>query len=362
MIIILSLAFIGLTAYHDNALKEEAMAEAYLKKIWIASDWTEGVYRDIAFCFVEMADGKCEGELVRYDLFPFKREGKVFAGTLYNNAAECRFIDFYKRTGTVTFTFVNENEIEVIMIYDDGEVIQSRTFRPYNIKDLEYFILQEEQTVQVDLEFWGSVYFVAGIDTGSNKPRPRAYLVNENYDILHQFESAFYRSGEEIYDAVFEDVNGDGLTDVTVFTHFVDMDGVVKEEMPYVSWLFLQSNNGIFDLETECFHQEEGQETGLSAEDKGVEVAGAKAWRRYPYINPVDGNVGFVTSHKNENPENSVPEELTEELLTALQNNTLRTMWQKYPQSMTSDGEIEVTYYTYVSNGNYIWGTPFLDY
>ncbi len=28
----------------------------------------------------------------------------------------------------------------------------------------------------------------------------------------------------------------------------------------------------------------------------------------------------------------------------------------------TSDGEVEVTYYTYVGNGNYVWGERFLDY
>lgn len=257
-IIVLALVLIILIAYRDNFLSKKAMEEAYLKKIWIASDWTEGFYQDIAFCFVEMTDGKCEGELVRNDIYPFRREGKVFSGMLHNHVAECRFIDFHKRTGMVTFTFVNINEIEVIMNYDDGEVVDSRTFRPYNIRDLEDFILQEEQTIQVDLEFWGNVYFVAGIDKGvSDKPIPRAYLVNENYDILHQFESAFYRSGEEIYDVVFEDINGDGLTDAIIYTHFVDMNGVVKEDMPYVSWLFLQSDNGMYELEEERFNPEE---------------------------------------------------------------------------------------------------------
>lgn len=218
----------------------------------------------------------------------------------------------------------------------------------------------------------------------------------------------------------------------------------------------------------------------------------AKAGRRYPYVNPIEQNVGFLaqkdilTSHENENPENSVPEELTEELSTALQNKTLEAYvaeisaeyvllqeneimqyirkdtsgvlesfyyeyieggeeWflfgrdndiivrqkidnEKYPYcyykfpceggvyggalraygknedyyfiswedddyllvtkraegqvnglavyqmygyaligwilglEKTSDGEVEVTYYTYVGNGNYVWGERFLDY
>ncbi len=237
---------------------------------------------------------------------------------------------------------------------------------------------------------------------------------------------------------------------------------------------------------------EESHESGKIASDARVGMVNTKAGRRYHHTNPIDQNVGFlsrrdfVTSHENENPENSVPEELTEELSTALQNNTLEdyiagisaeyvllqedeimqyirkdtsgvlesfyyecveggeewflfgrdndiivrqkidneeypycyykfpcegrvygaalraygknedyyfiswedddyllvtkraegqvnglAVYQMYGYALigwilglekTSDGEVEVTYYTYVSNGNYVWGERYLDY
>ena len=52
-----------------------------------------------------------------------------------------------------------------------------------------------------------------------------------------------------------------------------------------------------------------------------------KARRRYPYTDPIEVNTGFLSCEdycgKNENPENSVPEEMIQALSTALQNNTL---------------------------------------
>ncbi len=237
---------------------------------------------------------------------------------------------------------------------------------------------------------------------------------------------------------------------------------------------------------------EESRESGKIASDVRVGTDDTKAGRRYHHTNPVDQNVGFlacrdiVTSRENENPENSVPEGLTKELSTALQNNTLEdyaagisaeyirlqegeimqyvredtsgvlesfyyeyaeggeewflfgrdndmivrqkidneeypycyykfpcegrvygaalraygknedyyfiswedddyllvtkraegqviglALYQMYGYALigwilglekTSDGEVEVLYYTYVSNGNYIWGEHFLDY
>lgn len=92
--------------------------------------------------------------------------------------------------------------------------------------------------------------------------------------------------------------------------------------------------------------------------------ADAGAGRRYPYTNPVDQNVGFL-ARENENPENSVPEELTEELSTALQNNTLEDYVaeisaeyvllqeneiMQYIRKDTS-GVLESFYYEYIEGG-----------
>lgn len=261
MIIILSLVFISLIAYRDNVLKEEVMEEAYLKKIWIASDWIEEVYKDIYFSFDKIEDQKCEGGFGTGGIYRIggsyhlRGADNRFSGIVDGNTAECQFIDYEGRTGSMAFIFVNDNEIEASISYDGEDTTERKTFRPYNIKDIDYLTLQEEPVVQVELKHWGSVYFVAGIERGSDKPRPRAYLVNENHDILCAFEPAWFHVGSKIYDIVFKDVNEDGLEDAVISTCFVD-DGIEAEGMPHVHWLFLQTVNW-FKLETVWFDSEE---------------------------------------------------------------------------------------------------------
>jgi len=265
--VILSLVLISLTAYRDNALREEAMAEAYLNKIWIASDWTGEAYRDIYFYFNKIADKKCEGGfkmgIYRIGGGDYLRSTvNRFTGIIDGKTAECRFIDYGGRTGSMEFTFVNDNEIEAAISYDGEDTTERKTFRPYNIKDIDYLTLQEEPAVQVDLDYWGSVYFVAGIksEEGNTWPRPRAYLVNENYDILYEFNTAF-QVGLKIYDVDFKDVNGDGLEDVVISTYFAN-NGIEAEGMPHLYWLFLQSDTGMFELETAWTDQEEPESGG----------------------------------------------------------------------------------------------------
>lgn len=116
---------------------------------------------------------------------------------------------------------------------------------------------------------------------------------------------------------------------------------------------------------------EENRESGLIANDEGVDTSDTEAGRRYPYTNPIYGNVGFlarrdiVTSRENENPENSVPEELTQALSTALQNDTIEDYMagisaeyvllqedeiMQYIREDTS-GVLESFYYKYIEGG-----------
>lgn len=262
MIIILSLAFIGYIAYQDNVLREEAMAEAYLNKIWIESDWAGETYKGFYFSFNKIEDPKCEGGLGTGDLYNIYGGSYLwgaeynFSGTLHGNAAECRFVDCEGATGSMAFIFVNDSKIEATISYDGEDITEKKTFRPYNIKDIDDLTLQEESTVQVDLDHWGPVYFVAGIksEEGNRWPRPRAYLVNGNLDVLCEFESTF-QVGSKIYDVVFKDINGDGLKDAVVSTCFVYY-GIEAEGTPHIHRLFLQTDNW-FKCETAWIDPEE---------------------------------------------------------------------------------------------------------
>ena len=248
-IIVLALVLISLIAYRDNALKEKAMAETYLKKIWIVSDWSDEVYRDTYFSCNKIVDQECEGGFGIGGIYHIFGDSYLwgaeysFSGTLHGNTAECQFGDCDGVAGSVTFSFINENEIEAAISHEGEATTERKTFRPYNIKDIDSLMLQEELTVPVDMDYWGEIYFVAGkiSEEGNTWTRPRAYLVNENYDILCEFCGSFY-VGSRIYDVIFNDVNGDGLEDAVISTCFVDYNGIEQEGMPHMHWLFLQTD------------------------------------------------------------------------------------------------------------------------
>lgn len=366
IIIILSLVLVIFSGYRDRARQEEAMAEVYLNKIWIADGWPAGDYREFYFCFDQMADGKCEGGFeegffrTMCGADCFRSIANPFSGTIDGNAAECRFTDRMGRTGNMAFVFVNENEIEAAISYDGEGTPERKTFRPHHIRDVDAFTLQDELTTQVELEYWGSVYFVAGIDRGvSDKPHPGAYLVNENGDILCDFRASFH-VGSAVYDAGFRDVNGDGLTDVIISTHFVDWNGVVEEEMPCIGWLFRQSADGTFELsgtrysglKSVGFGLGKDSKSWFSVKEAGERETGTKVPRRYhPYTNSVVASVGFLarkditTAHVEENPENSVPEELIQALSEALENNDIEEYAAEISAEYVPMQENEIMHY-----------------
>lgn len=61
MVVVLLLYLLCGIARHDNFRREEAMAEMYLRKIWVAGDHTGGYYGGISFCFLKMRNRKCQG-------------------------------------------------------------------------------------------------------------------------------------------------------------------------------------------------------------------------------------------------------------------------------------------------------------
>lgn len=266
-VVVLLFVLICGIAQHDNDRMEEAM-EVYLNKIWIASDWTGEYYDEISFCFLEIEDGKCQGGLEPDRVCNINKcfqieEGNliwnsnnVFSGIIRGNTAECQFTDRRNRTGSMMMTFLNANEIEVTIRYvSRGKVIlETKTYRPYNISDMKNFTLQEEQPLRGELDPEGKVYIAAGVHHWTNglaflrdEPYAEAYLVNENRDVLDIIEfKAEYHVGVKIDDIIINDANEDGLEDVVISTCFVEND-MEMEGMPHIHWLFLQSDMGMFE-------------------------------------------------------------------------------------------------------------------
>ncbi len=254
-------------AYRDNDRWLETMPEMYLKKIWVASDHTGEYYDEFSFCFLEIRDGICRGGLqpdrvCRVSECFQMEEGNlvwndtnVFSGTIHGNIAECQFTDRWNRTGSMKITFINEDEIEVTMWYGKS-MAETKTYRPYHISDMPYFVLQAEKSFSGELASGEKAYVAAGIHQWKNakaflrdEPFVEAYLVNENQEILDIIKfRAEYHLGIKIDDIFVDDVNGDGLEDVIISACFIDNDTEMEMEgMPHIHRLFLQSDLGLFE-------------------------------------------------------------------------------------------------------------------
>lgn len=284
-VVVLLLALICGIARHDNDREEEtiAMAEMCLKKIWVASDYTGGYYNGISFCFWEVEDGKCQGGFSPEGICQISEcfqteEGSqiwntrnIFSGMVRGNTVECRFTDHRGKTGSMTVTFLNENEVEAAISYDKKDIVERKTFRPYHISDIENFIIQEEQASGVELDSWGNVSIAAGVyDRGDTPPALGAYVVNENHDILYEFiPYAVFHMGAKADGIVFWDVNEDGLVDVVIGTCFTD-NGMEMKGMPHMNWLFLQSDKGTFEIDSAWVAEEDSIMGDASDAEEGT--------------------------------------------------------------------------------------------
>jgi len=97
-------------------------------------------------------------------------------------------------------------------------------------------------------EKWGKVKIVVG-RKDSNKSSPIAVMVNEQNEILYDFDAS-YKSGTVIEEVNIADGNGDGLQDVEIVTYFFDNDGVATDMEP-LRWPFYQDAEGTFYLKGE---------------------------------------------------------------------------------------------------------------
>ena len=86
---------------------------------------------------------------------------------------------------------------------------------------------------------WGKVFFVAGYYV-HNRTLPAVFITDEKGDILYDFRAP-YQNGIEIYNVTVEDLNGDGLLDVTV-----SLDNMPES---LLHWYFYQLETGLFMLE-----------------------------------------------------------------------------------------------------------------
>lgn len=214
-----------------------------MKKVWVVDGMENGdiYFGPFSFCITDMQRGMIMGQY-RYNGIATweydERDGKgEFTGKIRNGRVECSFQSEDGNEADLILTSWGNMrvEAEVGCLRNGDEWQYSREsketyrFRPYNLSDVENITVLEEHSFEMELNSWGHIRFVAArIDNrGLGRYYPATYLTDIEGNVLYRFGSNEYTAGEEIYDVVIEDINGDGLKDIGVITWFslIDKNG-----------------------------------------------------------------------------------------------------------------------------------------
>ena len=234
----------------------------YLKKIWVVKSWDGGAYEGFSFFISKIENGKIQGrfsinQVANPDFYFYRLESSIYlgdlSGTVDNGVAECKFSDKAGNRDNVKLVFKENDKIDVTIKftnkskdYEDLSLDGKYSFRPYKLTDYENFIRFKAHSFEVELDSWGSVFFVSGKSDNGIVAHPVAFLTNEYGDILYAFGAPF-QTGTEIKEASVKDINRDGLKDIKIITGFNE-----DPDIEPIEWIFLQKENGSFynsDLE-----------------------------------------------------------------------------------------------------------------
>jgi len=126
----------------------------------------------------------------------------------------------------------------------DADIAQYINLADANIANISEFIDPLKiKAMTVDLDSWGHVNIVAVvIDAG--KLYPAAYLTNEYGDVLYYIGA--WQVGFEVFDVNVKDINGDGLIDIGIVTHFPFTED--SGDRMHLEWIYLQTEVETFYL------------------------------------------------------------------------------------------------------------------
>lgn len=203
----------------------------YIKKVWVAKSWNNGVYEYSSFFFSTIAEGEIKGKFATTAIVipdeqicspNYNGHFGNLTGTINNNIAECQFSDKDGNKGNVKLVFKENDEIEATIKYTDKLEIYKKysldgtfLFRSYNLKDIDGFSPFKDQCFTVDLISWGNVNFVSGKVIGGNRIPTVAYLTSKDGDILYSFNSLL-PNNVNVKAVSFQDVNKDELKDIII--------------------------------------------------------------------------------------------------------------------------------------------------
>ena len=328
--------------------------DSYLRKIWVEESWDGGCYTGmVSFYFTEIEEGKIEGkimpgaiaepEYILYrnpeDILPRDRAVMFdLYGDIVDGTGQCFYLippsTYYNDENgeRVRATDVIVNKLE-IRFQEDGKLFigDGKTLRPYCLSDIAGYI-EKAYSCAFSNEVWDDCFFTVIQTQNEDGKCPDVYLTDVEDHVLYHFNS-LYQTDSEVEDMQMEDVNADGLTDIRLFTGYVDDDpGPIDR-------VFLQNADGTFQEEILRSYLPAGQ--GIIYGDFG------------------DGE----TSERSD----FVPyEKLAHELQEAIRNQTIDAVLQTGTGKLRSLSEHEVQNLKYLdvsgslNNYHYVYGLQYI--
>lgn len=239
--------------------KKEIDFSQYLNKIWVIED-EDGIFESkVSFYITSFENGNIEGKIQLKEGIVIPKSCKEadidnvsdyvgdFSGEYTRDGLECTFQTPRGDKGKMLFRTLDSNVIKMSIKSTKGKRIRGTySFRPYNLSDKKNFTLNEEFSREIELDSWGKVWLMSGrIDNiGKGTYYPVVFLTDADKNILYEFNTG-YTAGTEVYDVAIEDMNEDGLKDISIViwvSYFKDDDYfLIKSD-------FYQMNDGRFYL------------------------------------------------------------------------------------------------------------------
>ena len=228
----------------------------------MVKEWDGGAYNyPFSFFITEIEGGVVKGKFNTWEVaYPDSYQYKFaswlgdLTGIISNGVVKCQLDNECGDNGKATLVFKETDVIEAAVEFTSQKGLneyetayENYLFRPHNFKDIETNIkVLIADAFITELDSWGSINFVTALlDTG-RVWYPATYLTDEHNNILYKINAPF-QTASKIIDVKINDINGDGLKDVTMITGFIDYEtGLIMSDMPQNEWGFFQMHDGTF--------------------------------------------------------------------------------------------------------------------
>lgn len=276
------------TEQEDKILAQDnSIYNDYLFKVWLPKTWKEasGAFPEMVFFITKIENGKLEGMVkIKQMLWPpYDFDSVNFTGIFSDGVWECEFDnnndDVYGIGAYGKFSIIFDDNRPIVkyegVIIDiwktdnfNQEIVLDKVqgmeeFRAYNISDINGLTILEKSNLNTTI--WGDVFLVRAKIDNENKYYGKVYFINEEGDILYDFDR-FHTSTGEIFSEMNElDINNDERKDIVLLEHNENYGDTIR--------IFIQQEDGQYRYANANFNNDSLVYSEVNSNDENVLTA-----------------------------------------------------------------------------------------